>query len=136
MAQVLAPNRRAVLRGSAAVLLAVGTTAAASTDAVPDAELFAAYAAFARAEEDVTRLEEVDDAPDTVFEAALDTLQAAIVQVSGLKARTTAGVCAKARVCQALLAMDEPDVRTARIGGTTRRHDVLARSTLSTWPIC
>jgi hypothetical protein len=97
----------------------------------PDAEMLAACVAFGRAEEEVARLEGIDDAPDAVFESALDVLHAAIVRVSDLRARTAAGVRAKAGVCRALLAMDEPDVTAARIGGATRRHDVLAWSTLN-----
>ena len=128
---VAQPSRRAVLRYSAAVAFAEPAAALAAPTLDPDAELLDACAAFARAEEEVARLEEIDDAPDTVFESALDVLQAAIVQVSGLKARTTAGVRAKARVCQTLLAMDESATATARIGGTTRRHDVLAASLLA-----
>ncbi len=97
----------------------------------PDAEMLAACVAFGRAEEEVARLEGIDDAPDAVFESALDVLHAAIVRVSDLRARTAAGVRAKAGVCRALLAMDEPGVTAARIGGATRRHDVLAWSVLS-----
>jgi hypothetical protein len=128
---IRAPARRTLLRSSAALLLA-GAAASFCPELPPgDAELLAACAAFGCAEGEVARLEGIDDAPDAVFESALDVLQAAIVRVSGLRARTASGVRAKAGVCRVLLAMDEPDVRTMRIGGATRRHDALMWSLLA-----
>ncbi len=130
MAQILATNRRAMLRGSAAVLLAAAAAAPAQPEPPVDAELLAACAVFAAAVQEVARLEHIADVPDDVFEPANDALHDAVIRVSELRARTAAGVRAKARVCQALLALDEPDVKAARIGGATRRHDVLAWSVL------
>ena len=69
--------------------------------------------------------------PNKVFKPALAVLYAMIVQVSGIRALTAAGVRAKARVCQAVLAMNKPGATTAQIGEMTRRYDALAWSTLS-----
>jgi len=134
MAPTLAPSRRAMLRGSAAVLLAAGTSAAAATattDAGPDAELLAACAVFAAAAQEVARLERIDDLPDEEFEPANDALHTALIRVSELRARTAAGVQAKAAVCRAVLASDEPSAVTGRFDVPARRHDVLAWSTLA-----
>ena len=131
MAQVLATNRRAMLRGSAAVLLAAAAAAPALPEPPVDAELLAACTVFAAAAREVARLERAARVPDDVFEPATDALHDAVIRVSGLRARTVGGLCAKARVCRAVLAADEPDVKAARIGGPTRRHDLLAWSVLS-----
>lgn len=131
MAQILATNRRAMLRGSAAVLLAAAAAAPALPEPPVDAELMAACTAFAAAAQEVARLERIADVPDAMFEPANAAVHDAIERVSGLRARTAAGVQAKAAVCRTVLAMDEPDVKAARIGGATRRHDVLAWSVLS-----
>jgi hypothetical protein len=94
-----------------------------------DAELMAACAAFARAEAEVARLEQTAD--DDVFEPAVAIMHAAAERVSGLRARTVGGLRAKATVCRAVLAADEPVAMAGTFGGPARRHDVLAWSTLT-----
>ena len=94
-----------------------------------DAELHAACAAFARAEEEVARLERTAD--DDVFEPAVAASHAAVVRVSGLQARTVAGLRAKAAVARAVYAADEPVALAGTFGGPAQRHDVLAWSTLA-----
>ncbi len=93
-----------------------------------DAELLAACAAFTRAEQEITRLER--DADDDVFEPAVASMHAAAERVSGLRARTVGGLRAKAAVCRAVLAADEPAAMAGTFGGPAQRHDVLAGSLL------
>ncbi len=121
--------RRALL-ASAASLAAAGLPAAGA-NADGDAELLAACAVFAAAAREVVRLERIADVPDAVFEPANDALHDAVIRVSELRARTTAGVQAKAAVCRAVLAMDEPLAVTGRFDVPARRHDVLAWSLMS-----
>jgi len=94
----------------------------------PDAELLDACAAFTRAEQEVARL---DTADDEVFEPAVAIAHATVVRVAGLRARTMSGVRAKADVCRAVLAADEPAAMAGTFGGPVQRHDVLAWSLLS-----
>lgn len=129
MAQIPATNRRAMLRGSAAVLLAATVAAPAQPEPPVNAELLAACVAFAAAAREMARLEPIAD--DAVFEPANAAVHTALIRVSGLRARTTAGVQAKAAVCRAALALDEPSAMTGRFDVETRRHDVLAWSLLS-----
>ena len=126
---VAQPSRRAVLRGSAAVALALPAAALAAPALNPDAELLAACATFARAEQEIARLER--DADDDVFGAAVSASHAAVVRVSGLPARTLAGLRAKAAVAQAVYAADEPMAMVDRFGGPAQRHDVLAWKVLA-----
>lgn len=95
----------------------------------PDAELHTACAAFARAERDVAQLER--EAADDAFDAAVAVAHDAVVRVSGLRARTLAGLRAKAAVCRAVYAADEPVAMAGTFGGKAQRHDVLAWSTLA-----
>ncbi|MGI4941673.1 MAG: hypothetical protein ACRYHQ_14125, partial [Janthinobacterium lividum] len=95
-----------------------------------DAELLAACDAFTRAEQEVARLEAIRDTPDDVFEPAVAIAHAAVVQVSGLRARTVGGLRAKAVVAWAVYAADEPVAIAGTFGGKAQRHDVLAWSTL------
>lgn len=111
--------------GRAPAVVAVVTPRPAHSDA----DLFAACAAFARAEQDVARLER--DADDDVFEAAVAVSHAAVVRVSGLRAHTVAGLRAKVAVCRAVYAADEPAAVVGTFGGKAQRHDVLAWSTLA-----
>ncbi len=94
-----------------------------------DAELHAACADFARAERDVAQLER--GAEDDVFEAAVAESHAAVVRLSGLRARTVSGLRAKAGVCRAVYMADEPAAMAGTFGGKAQRHDVLAWSTLA-----
>jgi len=94
-----------------------------------DAELLAACAAFTRAEQEVARLERTAD--DDVFEPAVVIMHAAAERVSGLRAHTVAGMRAKAAVCRAVLAADEPSAMAGTFGGPAQRHDVLVWSTLA-----
>ncbi len=56
---------------------------------------------------------------------------AAVVRLSGLRARTLAGLRAKAGVCRAVYVADEPVAMAGIFGAAARRHDVLAWSTLA-----
>jgi len=94
-----------------------------------DAELHAACAAFARAERDVARLER--DADDDVFEPVAAAMHAAAERVSGFRAHTVGGMRAKAAVCRAVLAADEPAAMAGTFGGPAQRHDVLTWSLLA-----
>ncbi|MGI4944414.1 MAG: hypothetical protein ACRYHQ_28295 [Janthinobacterium lividum] len=94
----------------------------------PDAELHAACAAFTHAEQEVARLERT--AEDDVFEPAAAAMHRAAEQVSRLPARTVGGLCAKATVCRAVLAADEPAAMAGVFGHRVQRHDVLAWSVL------
>ena len=137
---VTAPSRRQLVGGSILAALSGAAFAGAVVlpdlgDAFPnpagqDAELLAACAVFTPAHREVERLEHVD-VPDGVFNAAVDTLHAGLVRVSGLCATTLAGLHAKAGVCRAVLAMDEPEAAGGRFNGPVRRHDVLAASFLA-----
>ena len=95
----------------------------------PDAELLAACAAFARAEQDVARLERTAD--DEVFEAAVASMHAAAERVSGLRAHTVGGMRAKVAVCRAVLAVDKSAAMAGVFGDRARRHTVLTWSTLA-----
>ena len=103
--------------------------AAVMQPAPPDAELHATCAAFVQAERDVDQLEH--EAADDVFEAAVAESHAAVVRLSGLRARTVSGLRAKAGVCRAVYAADEPMAMAGIFGGAAQRHDVLAWSTLA-----
>ncbi len=94
-----------------------------------DAELLTACDAFARAEQEIARLEHTAD--DDVFEAAVTGMHEALVWVSGLRPHTVGGLRAKAAVARAVLAADEPAAAAGIFGGSARRHDVLAWSVLS-----
>ncbi len=123
-----AQTRRGILRSSAALLLAGGMAASTVPEPPPgDAELLAACVAFGRAEQEVARLER--DADD-VFEPAVASMHAAAERVSGLRARTVGGLRAKAAVCRAVLAADEPAAMAGTFGGPAQRHDVLTGSLL------
>ncbi|MGI4797364.1 MAG: hypothetical protein ACRYG8_25595 [Janthinobacterium lividum] len=127
----LPQTRRGILRSSAALLLAGGVAASTAPEPPPnDAELLAACALFAAAAQEVARLEAIRETPDEVFEPANDALHDALIRVSRLPARTTAGVRAKAAVCGAVLRIDEPSAMAGRFDLEARRHDVLAWSTL------
>ncbi len=95
-----------------------------------DAELLVACAAFTHAGEEVARLEHTAGVPDDVFEPVNDALHDAVVRVSGLRPRTVGGLRAKAAVCRAVLAADEPAAAAGRFGSAARRHDVLAWAVL------
>ncbi len=99
--------------------------------AVPhaDAELLTACDAFARAEQEVARLEH--DADDNAFDAAVAVSHAAVVRVSGVRAHTMGGMRAKVAVARAVYAADEPVAMAGTFGGKAQRHDVLAWSTLA-----
>ena len=97
----------------------------------PDAELRLACADFDTTAAEVARLEGIYETPDDVFEAAVSVMHAALVQVSGFRARTVGGLCAKAGVCRAVLAADEPRAMAGVFGNRVQRHDVLAWSTLA-----
>jgi hypothetical protein len=137
---VLAPSRRQLIGGS--ILAALSGAAFAGAVVLPDpgeafpqpighdAEVLAACATFTTAHQQVERLEHAD-VPDAVFNAAVDALHAALVRVSGLRATTPTGLRAKADVCRAVLAMDEPEAADGRFNGPVRRHDVLAASFLA-----
>lgn len=113
----------------------IGQAPAAPAAAAPplarhaDAELLDACAAFRRAEGEVARLDRTAD--DDVFDSAVAIAHEAVVRVSGLRARTLAGICAKAAVCRAVYAADEPVAMTGTFGGPAQRHDVLAWSLVS-----
>ncbi len=125
-----AQTRRGILRSSAALLLAGGMAASTVPEPPPgDAELLAACVAFGRAEQEVARLERTAD--DDVFEPAVASMHAAAERVSGLRARTVGGLRAKAAVCRAVLAADEPAAMAGTFGGPAQRHDVLVWSTLA-----
>ncbi len=94
-----------------------------------DAELLDACEAFIRAEKEVARLEQTAD--DDVFGAAVTDVHNALVLVSGLRAQTVNGLRVKAGVARAVLAADEPAAMAGIFGGSARRHDVLAWSTLN-----
>jgi len=138
--RVVAPSRRQLVGGSVLAALTGAAFGAAVVlpdpgEAFPkptgeDATVLAACAAFTAASREVDRLERAD-APDAVFNEAVDALHAALVRVSGLRTTTPAGLRAKADVCRAVLAMDEPVAMGGRFGGTARRHDVLAASFLA-----
>ena len=110
----------------------IGQPLAAAAPLLPlphlDADLHAACAAYAHAEAEVARLERT--AADDVFEPAVAALHAAAERVSGLRAHTVGGLRAKATVCRAVLAADEPAAMAGRFGDRAQRHDVLAWSTL------
>lgn len=91
-----------------------------------DAELLSACETFSRARAEVLRFEGIPETSDEVFEPANAAVHDALVQVSRLSARTVAGARAKAGVCRAVLAMDEPSAVTGRFNTAARRHDVLA----------
>ncbi|MGI4946970.1 MAG: hypothetical protein ACRYHQ_41500 [Janthinobacterium lividum] len=109
----------------------VAPVAAAPIPFRSDAELLAACDAFTRAEQEVARLEAIRETPDNVFEPAVAIAHATVVRVAGLRAYTVGGLLAKAAVCRAVYAADEPVAMAGIFGGKAQRHDVLAWATLA-----
>ncbi|MGI4795066.1 MAG: hypothetical protein ACRYG8_13525 [Janthinobacterium lividum] len=97
-----------------------------------DADLRRACGVFRLVELEMARVDDrdgglTDDDADAVAEAFHD----AVIMVSRLPALTASGIQAKAAVCRAVLAADEPSAVKGRFDVPARRHDVLAWSLLS-----
>ncbi|MGI4943469.1 MAG: hypothetical protein ACRYHQ_23370, partial [Janthinobacterium lividum] len=98
----------------------------------PDADLRRACGVFRLVELEVARVDDRDGGvSDDDAEAVSEAFHDAVVMVAGLPARTASGLQAKAAVCRAVLAADEPKAMAGRFDGPARRHDVLAASLLS-----
>jgi hypothetical protein len=137
MAQLLAASRRAMLRGSAAVLLAGAATAAASAEPTPDAELVRLCHAFAEAEfrnwwRYVTAPDDLADAQDR------DPDWPTLAWIEATPATTPAGWHAKALALSAWdrTAYDddaewhEPDSGTGLLAGLLRDMVAPARAVI------
>ncbi|MGI4797511.1 MAG: hypothetical protein ACRYG8_26380 [Janthinobacterium lividum] len=124
------PGGPLYLRDGNEVAMRIRHTVEPVTD--PDAELRRACGVFRLVELEMARVDDrdgglSDDDADAVAEAFHD----AVIMVSRLPARTATGLQAKAAVCRAVLAADEPTAMIGRFDGPARRHDVLAASLLS-----
>ena len=97
----------------------------------PDAELRKACSVFRYVELEVARVDDPDGGLTDDADAVAKAFHEALVAVSRLPARTASGLQAKAAVCRAVLAADEPKAMAGQFGGPARRHDVLAWSLLS-----
>lgn len=98
----------------------------------PDAELRRACGVFRLVELEMARVNDRDGGvSDDDANAVARAFHDAVVMVSRLPALTASGVQAKAAVCRAVLAADEPKAKAGEFGGTARRHDVLIWSLLS-----
>ena len=97
----------------------------------PDADLRKACSVFRHVEMEMARVDDPEGGlSDDDADAVSDAFHEALVAVSRLPARTASGVQAKAAVCRAVLAVDEPAAMAGTFGGSARRHDVLAWSVL------
>ena len=97
-----------------------------------DADLRRACGVFRLVELERARVDDRDGGlSDDDANAVAEAFHDAVIMVSRLRALTASGIQAKAAVCRAVLAADEPSAVKGRFDVPARRHDVLAWSLLS-----